>query len=61
MGSVTVSPAEVPINGITTDEENLWISTSVDSGMDFTICKTDSEFSDILDSIMIPFCPYGRY
>ncbi len=49
LGSVTFSPAEIPINGITTDGEYLWISTNLIDSMDFTIYKTDPNFN-ILDS-----------
>lgn len=49
LGSVTFSPAGVPINGITTDGENLWICTARINSMDFTIYKTDPNFT-ILDS-----------
>lgn len=49
LGVVAFSPAGVPINGITTDGENLWICTSPLGGMDFTVYKTDTNFN-ILDS-----------
>lgn len=49
LGVVAFSPAGVPINGISTDGENLWICTSPVNTIDFTIYKTDPNFN-ILDS-----------
>lgn len=49
LGVVSFSPAGVPINGISTDGENLWICTSRLGSMDFTVYKTDPNFT-ILDS-----------
>lgn len=49
LGVKTFSPAGIPINGITTDGQNLWICTSSKNSLDFTIYKTDSNY-DILDS-----------